>query len=220
MSLELRGFQKRLREIQGFEIRADFAVKPGERLVLSGLSGSGKTTIFRFLAGLDRDAAGQVFLQGRDVTSLDPEKRGIGVVFQEPIVFPTLSVLENAAFGLRVRGVGAEARREMTLPWLKRVGLASRLGVASDQLSGGEKQRLALVRAWVWKPGAVLLDEPFSALDPGLRHELGELLLEFHQSLTIPLVIVTHDPQEAARLGTRQITGQVLTGSSVFCANR
>ncbi len=208
MSLELRGFRKSL---PGLELRADFEVKPGERLVLAGPSGAGKTTLFRFLAGIDREADGSVFLLGQDITRLAPEKREVALVFQEPMVFPALSVVENAAFGLRVRGVGESERRERVIPWLKQVGLGGRLESDPESLSGGEKQRLSLVRALVWKPRALLLDEPFSALDPSLRGELGSLLLELHQNLTIPLLLVTHDPDEARRLGTRQLACQILS---------
>jgi ABC-type Fe3+/spermidine/putrescine transport system ATPase subunit len=218
MALQVRSFHTRF---SGLEIRADFTVQSGERVVLSGPSGSGKTTLFRFICGLHSGlqsdtaapAEGRVWLEGREITDTPPEKREIGVVFQEPTIFPYLSVLENAALGLRVRGVGATHRRELTLPWLERVGLGAKLEVDPDLLSGGEKQRLALVRALVWKPKALLLDEPFTALDPALRLELGSILMELHQSLTIPLLLVTHDRTEAERLGTRELECQVLSAS-------
>ncbi|MFN7684291.1 MAG: ATP-binding cassette domain-containing protein [Oligoflexia bacterium] len=217
MSLELKRFRK---AFSNFELRAHFSVEDRERLVLRGPSGCGKTTLFRFIAGLDHSHRhshshrinGELWLDGREITELAPEQREIGVVFQEPIVFPALSLVENAAFGLKVRGVPRAQRHEIVLPWLRRVGLGERLDVEPDQLSGGEKQRLSLVRAVVWKPKALLLDEPFSALDPGLRQELGEIVIELHQSLTVPLVLVTHDPQEASRLGTRELDCQILDG--------
>jgi putative spermidine/putrescine transport system ATP-binding protein len=208
MSLNLRAFRKRLPLL---ELRADFEVGPGERVVLAGASGAGKTSVFRFLAGLDRGAEGSIILDGREVTGLVPERREIALVFQEPIVFPALSVIENAAFGLRVRGSSESDRRAQVEPWLRRVGLGGKAEADPEQLSGGEKQRLALVRALVWRPRALLLDEPFSALDPALRQELGSVLLELHQSLTIPLLLVTHDPEEARRLGTRQLECQILS---------
>lgn len=216
MALQVRSFQTCF---SGLEIRADFTVQSGERVVLSGPSGSGKTTLFRFISGLQPSfggspgapTGGQVWLEGRDITGTPPEKREIGVVFQEPVIFPYLSVLENAALGLRVRGVGETQRREFTLPWLERVGLGGKLEADPDLLSGGEKQRLALVRALVWKPKALLLDEPFTALDPALRLELGSILMELHQNLTIPLLLITHDREEAERLGTRELCCQVLS---------
>lgn len=211
MALQVRSFITRF---SGLEIRADFTVQPGERVVLSGPSGSGKTTLFRFIAGLQGAVnvpEGQVWLEGKDISHRPPEKRDIGVVFQEPVIFPYLSVLENAAFGLRVRGVGTSDRRELTVPWLERVGLGAKLETEPELLSGGEKQRLALVRALVWRPKALLLDEPFTALDPSLRIELGSMLMELHQSLTIPLLLVTHDRAEAERLGTRELQCQVLS---------
>lgn len=210
MSLEIRNYKKRWSALQ---LEAGFAARAAERLVLSGPSGSGKTSLFRFIAGLDPEGEGEVRLEGASISGLAPEHRGLGVVFQEPIVFPHLSVIENAAFGLRMRGIGASERRATVLPWLERVGLAGRLDSDPDTLSGGEKQRLALVRAVVWKPRALLLDEPFSALDPGLRHELGRVLLDLHQRLTVPLLLVTHDLEEARRLGTRVLECQILSGS-------
>jgi ABC-type sulfate/molybdate transport systems ATPase subunit len=185
-------------------IEADLSVRPHERLVLSGPSGSGKTTIFRFLAGFPVEGceSGRVLLGSQDLTGQSPEQRGLGVLFQEALVFPALSVLENAAFGLKVRGVGKDERRHDVMPWLERCGLARHADAPATTLSGGEKQRLALVRALCWKPRALLLDEPFSALDPALRSEMGEWLLELHAAHPVPFVLVTHDLYEAERLGT------------------
>lgn len=215
MSLAIRGFRRLFSSI---EIRADFEVRPDERLVISGPSGSGKSTILRFVSGLDspgdRNVQGRVLLGERDVSGLAPERRDMGMVFQEPLVFPALSVIDNASFGLKVRGMGADERREAVLPWLERVGLRHRLEADPDTLSGGEKQRLALVRAVAFGPKALLLDEPFSALDPALRLELGALVSELHQKLTVPLVLVTHDPAEAERVGTRTLACQIISEGS------
>jgi ABC-type Fe3+/spermidine/putrescine transport system ATPase subunit len=185
-------------------IDAEFSVCRGERLILSGPSGSGKTTIFRFLAGFSVEGceSGRVLLGSQDLTHRAPEQRGFGILFQEAVVFPALSVLENAAFGLKVRGVGQDERRQLVMPWLERCGLLQHADADATTLSGGEKQRLALVRALCWKPHAVLLDEPFSALDPALRSEMGRWLLELHAAQPVPLVLVTHDSEEAGRLGT------------------
>ena len=204
--------------VDGFRVQfpqlameAGFHVSRGERLVISGASGSGKTTIFRFMAGLEVEGleSGRILLGAADLTGIPPERRSFGVLFQEAQVFPSLSVFENAAFGLRVRGVGMEERRRQVEPWLERAGLSRAADTAASSLSGGEKQRLALVRALVWRPEALLLDEPFSALDPGLRREMGDWLLELHRDHPVPLVLVTHDEEEAARIGTRILPLQV-----------
>ncbi len=201
-TLKLETFRVRFPNLT---IEADLGVERGERLVLSGPSGSGKTTMFRFLAGLPVDGveSGRVLLGTQDLTEWSPEHRGFGILFQEAVVFPALSVLENAAFGLKVRGVGPEECRQQVMPWLERCGLARHAHGSATTLSGGEKQRLSLVRALCWKPHALLLDEPFSALDPALRTEMGQWLLELHAAHPVPLVLVTHDLHEAERLGTR-----------------
>jgi ABC-type Fe3+/spermidine/putrescine transport system ATPase subunit len=210
-TLKLEGFRVRFPRLA---IEAELSVNRGERLVLSGPSGSGKTTIFRFLAGFPVEGceSGRVLLGSLDLTECSPEQRGLGVLFQEAVVFPALSVLENAAFGLKVRGVAKDERRREVMPWLERSGLARHADVPATTLSGGEKQRLALVRALCWKPRALLLDEPFSALDPALRSEMGKWLLELHTVHPVPLVLVTHDGEEASRLGTRILAMQAAGG--------
>jgi len=202
--LKLEDFQVRLPRLT---IRAAFEVGSGERCVLTGPSGGGKTTIFRFLAGFPVDGleSGRLLLGGEDLTGTAPESRGFGVLFQEAVVFPALSVVENAAFGLKARGVRQEERRARVLPWLEKCGLVASADGPAAALSGGEKQRLALVRALCWQPRALLLDEPFSALDPALRAEMGRWLVELHAAHPVPLILVTHDPEEAARIGTRSL---------------
>ncbi|MBU6374556.1 MAG: ATP-binding cassette domain-containing protein [Bdellovibrionales bacterium] len=211
MSLQVTDFHA---SFSGLSIEASFRVLPGERLVLSGPSGSGKTSLLRFIAGFsgNNSAAGKVFLAGQEISLRVPERRELGVIFQEPQVFPSLSVLENAAFGLRVRGVGRRERRDRVLPWLERVGLGPLADQSPLTLSGGEKQRLALVRALAWGPQALLLDEPFSALDPISRREMGQWLIEIHRENPIPLLLVTHDQDEATRVGTRILAPEIKPG--------
>lgn len=197
--LRLEGFR---RELGAFALSADFEVKGGERAGLVGRSGSGKTTLLRLIAGLDAVDAGRVSLDGRDITRLAPEARGIGYVFQEQALFPSLSVLENAAFALRMRGASREEREREAMPWLERVGLAGLAGASVLKLSGGERQRVAFVRALMWKPRVLLLDEPFSALDAGLRASLRSQLVELHELWPVPLILVTHDEADLEAVAT------------------
>ncbi|NDD92861.1 ATP-binding cassette domain-containing protein [bacterium] len=210
-SLRLEQFRA---DFLDLSIEAAFSVGPGERLVLNGPSGSGKTSIFRFISGLNApgEVRGRVYLGAQEITQLPPERRELGVVFQEAQLFPNLSILENAAFGLKVRGVEKKERRSRVMPWLERCGLGRSAEASPLSLSGGEKQRLALVRALAWGPRALLLDEPFSALDPVSRREMGDWLMELHRENPVPLVLVTHDPDEAARVGARILAVQIEKG--------
>ncbi|HTL11519.1 MAG TPA: ATP-binding cassette domain-containing protein, partial [Bdellovibrionota bacterium] len=154
-------------------VAVTFEVAPGERLAITGPSGSGKTTVLRWLAGLRRPEAGRVILDGVDITDRAPERRRMGLVFQEDTLLPHLNVLDNASMGLRLQGVGAIERKGLALEWLGRVGLADRARDRVGVLSGGERRRVALVRALVWNPGAILLDEPFNGLDAPLKKDLA-----------------------------------------------
>ncbi len=201
----------------GLELRADFAVAGGERAALLGSSGSGKTTLLRLLAGLDRADSGRILLDGREITALAPEKRDIGVIFQEQALFPALDVLDNVTFGLRMRGVQAGEREAQGMEWLERVGLASKARSNVNVLSGGERQRVAFARAVSWKPRALLLDEPFSALDPSLRSALRQELLRLHSLWPVPLLLVTHDEADVAELATRRLRIDVQGEKRIVC---
>jgi ABC-type Fe3+/spermidine/putrescine transport system ATPase subunit len=194
------------RRIGDFTLEADFAVGPAERMVIQAPSGTGKTSLLRILAGLERPDRGQVWLGGRDVTELAPPRRDIGVVFQDAALFGSMSVWENAAFGLRMRGMGKARRREEALKWLERVGLARQAEAGVATLSGGERQRVGFVRALIWKPRLLLLDEPFSALDAGLRQGLRRELLGLLQGEPVPMILVTHDREDAEALATATAT--------------
>ena len=200
--LVLSNIRKRL---GSFEVCANFTIAPGERAALVGRSGSGKTTLLRLIAGLDlltRSDQGEIKLGDQVITELAPEKRAIGMVFQDQALFPALSVLENASFGLRMRGFAKAERDRLTLPWLEKIGLASHAHASVNQLSGGERQRVAFVRALVWKPKLLLLDEPFSALDTELRSLLRRELVELHQLWPVPLLMVTHDEADLEAVAT------------------
>jgi putative spermidine/putrescine transport system ATP-binding protein len=168
----------------------------------------------RLLAGLDTlggpTDSGRIWLDRNEITQAPVERRQIGFVFQDPALFESMSVLENAAFGLRMRGAGKSERRSAVLPWLAKVGLDARADDGVEWLSGGERQRLALVRALCWKPRLVLLDEPFSALDRELRQALRADLLALHREWPVPWVLVSHDREDVESLATseRKIIGR------------
>ena len=202
--LRVQGLRK---QIGALTLAADFTVKAGERVGIIGPSGCGKTSLLRAVSGLDRKSQdqGQVFLGPDNITGWPAERRQIGMVFQEASLFPGLNVLENAAFGLRMQGLAKKERDERALVWLDKVGLRALANSSVENLSGGEKQRIAFVRAIVWKPRALLLDEPFSALDAELREGLRRELVELHQLWPVPLLFVTHDQADLNAVVTRTL---------------
>jgi putative spermidine/putrescine transport system ATP-binding protein len=191
--------------IAGFVLEADFAVNPGDRAVVTGPSGSGKTTLLRVISGLrplEPADRGKIFLQNREITHLAPQHREMGFVFQDATLFPSMSVLENVIFGLKMHGVSREQQLTLADEWLKKVDLLAKKNAGVENLSGGEKKRIAFIRALIWKPKLLLLDEPFSALDPGLRSALRQQLLDLHQLWPVPVFMVTHDQQDIETLAT------------------
>jgi molybdate transport system ATP-binding protein len=171
-----------------------------------GPNGSGKTTLLRALAGLVPIGRGRVAIDGRPVEDtaerlrLAPEARGVGVVFQDHLLFDHLTALDNVAFGLRARGVPRDEARRRAADWLERVGIAAAAARRPRQLSGGESQRVALARALVTEPAVLLLDEPLAAVDASARAELRHVLRGELQRYAGSRIIVTHDPIEAAAL--------------------
>jgi ABC-type Fe3+/spermidine/putrescine transport system ATPase subunit len=216
MALEFEGLEVRgLRhEIGLIRLEADFSLGRADRLVIRASSGAGKSTLLRLIAGLEPLDQGSLRLDGREITSVATPFRNIGMIFQETALFESLSVLENAAFGLRMRGATRRSRREQAMPWLKRVGLADRADDPVGPLSGGEKQRVAFVRALIWKPRLLLLDEPFSALDTELRLGLRRELLELLKGTPVPTILVTHDREDAEMLATRTASIAEFPGGS------
>ncbi len=172
-------------------------------LTLLGPSGSGKTTTLMMLAGFEQPSEGRILLQGRDIAQLPPHKRGIGVVFQSYALFPHMSVAENVAFPLEVRGVSKADRAARVRKALAAVRLESFGDRRPAQLSGGQQQRVALARAMVFEPPIVLLDEPLGALDKALREEMQFEIRDIHQRLGVTMMYVTHDQQEALTLSDR-----------------
>jgi len=179
----------------------DAAVEDGRSLAILGPSGCGKSTALRLVAGLERPDSGKLLLGGRDATERPARERGLGVVFQDFALFPHLSVVDNVAYGLAVRGLSRAERRTKAEALLARLGLEGfeRREVAS--LSGGERQRVALARALAIDPAAVLLDEPLSSLDPELRKRLRSELRDLQRREGFTMLAVTHDIEEAFLLG-------------------
>lgn len=175
----------------------------GTCTAILGPSGSGKSTILRIIAGLEDPSGGRVLINGVDVTTTLPERRGIGMVFQRPLLFPHLSVLDNIAFAARAAGMTKTLARQDALRYLDMVQLADFGHRPIRSLSGGQEQRVALARALAAKPTILLLDEPFSALDPTLQDEMHGLLAEIRHELSPTVLLVTHDRDEAVAVADR-----------------
>ncbi len=201
-ALALEGLAVRFGNAPGLR-GLSLAVSPGERIVLLGASGAGKTTLLRAVAGLTPIEAGRIAIRGRDVTALPAEQRDAVYLHQTPLLFPHLSVFENVAFPLRIRGLAEPSLRATVAELLESVRLDDLAGRRPHTLSGGQKHRAALARAMAARPAVLLLDEPLTALDPSLRDEVRTTLLSLQAHYRPALVIVTHDLEDAAVLGDR-----------------
>jgi len=196
MRIEVAGVAKSFGE---FTALSDVSLhaEEGSLTALLGPSGSGKSTLLRIIAGLEAPDSGTVVIDGRDVTAARPQERGIGFVFQHYAAFKHMSVRENIAFGLRIRKRPKPAVRARVDELLELVGLSAWAGQRPAQLSGGQRQRMALARALAVEPRALLLDEPFGALDANVRAELRRWLRRLHDEQGVTTVLVTHDQEEA-----------------------
>lgn len=186
-------------------VALDTEIAPGEVLSVMGPSGSGKSTLLAYLAGFLApafQASGRVLLDDRDIGALPAERRGIGLLFQDPLLFPHLSVAGNLRFGMPRAGADKAARVDQALAHIGLAGFGER---DPATLSGGQKARVALMRLLLSAPCAVLLDEPFSTLDTHLRQEMRRLVFEHLREAGLPSLLVTHDREDAEAAGGRVI---------------
>ena len=201
-AISLRGLSKHFGDVRAVD-GVDLDIADGEFFSMLGPSGSGKTTVLRLIAGFERVTAGTVTLGGEDVTTRAPFDRDVNTVFQDYALFPHMSVLDNVAYGLRVRGTGKAERRRQAEEALATVQLAGYGNRRPGQLSGGQRQRVALARSIIVRPKVLLLDEPLGALDLKLREQMQVELKELQRELGITFVFVTHDQEEALTLSDR-----------------
>jgi ABC-type Fe3+/spermidine/putrescine transport system ATPase subunit len=186
-----------------FEIDLELEIENGEFFSLLGPSGCGKTTLLRLIAGLDSPDGGRVLLNGRDITNLSPDKRRIGMVFQNYALFPHLSVTENIEYGLKLGKHSPAERKQRVDEMLGLFRIETLAKRMVPQLSGGEQQRVALARALAPRPEILLLDEPFSALDYEIRSRLRDELKQLQQNLGFTTIFVTHQQEEAISISDR-----------------
>ncbi|WP_214628475.1 quaternary amine ABC transporter ATP-binding protein [Paenibacillus agaridevorans] len=189
--------------------QAEFSIEEGEIFVIMGLSGSGKSTLVRLLNRLIEPTAGQLLFSGQDVMKMSAEqlrefrRKNIGMVFQKFALFPHRTVLRNAEYGLEVQGIGKKERKEMAMRSLELVGLKGWEDSYPEQLSGGMQQRVGLARGLANDPDILLMDEAFSALDPLIRKDMQDELLELQSQMKKTIIFITHDLDEALRIGDR-----------------
>jgi sulfate transport system ATP-binding protein len=201
-AIVVRGANKHFGDFAALD-NVDFTVPKGSLTSLLGPSGSGKSTLLRAIAGLDNPDTGTVVINGRDVTNIPPQHRGIGFVFQHYAAFKHLTVRGNVAFGLKIRKKPKSEIKAKVDNLLEVVGLAGFQNRYPNQLSGGQRQRMALARALAVDPEVLLLDEPFGALDAKVREDLRAWLRRLHDEVHVTTVLVTHDQSEALDISDR-----------------
>ncbi|MHC1692578.1 MAG: ABC transporter ATP-binding protein [Sphaerochaetaceae bacterium] len=183
----------------------DLTINPGEFVTLLGPSGCGKTTLLRMIAGFEMPTSGKILIDGNDVISKTPDKRDLGMVFQNYALFPHLNVFNNIAYGLKIKKIDPKEIRERVLDGLKVVKMDDFAERVPAQMSGGQQQRVALVRALVMKPGVLLFDEPLSNLDAKLRIHMREEIRRIQKEFGITTVYVTHDQSEAMAMSDKVV---------------
>ncbi len=205
--LTIRGLSK---SFDRHKVLSDFdlEIAHGEFVTLLGPSGCGKTTLLRLIAGFERPDSGDILLDGADLLPLPPEKRQVNTVFQSYALFPHLTVFDNVAFGLSLRGLKGEPLRQRVSAALRAVKMEPFGTRYPGQLSGGQQQRVAMARAVINRPRVLLLDEPLSALDARLRREMQVELKRLQRDLNITFILVTHDQEEALSMSDRVVVMQ------------
>ncbi|WP_395687480.1 ABC transporter ATP-binding protein [Caenimonas koreensis] len=197
--IEFRNVTKRYGDAPApFAVKGiSFTVASGTLTTILGPSGCGKTTTLRMIAGLESPTSGEIFIAGRDVTTLGPAERNVSMMFQSYALFPHMDVVENVAYGLRMSGIDKAPARTRAVETLRNVGLVGFDARLPSELSGGQQQRVALARALVLEPAVLLFDEPLSNLDARLRREMREEIRALQQRLGLTVAYVTHDQSEA-----------------------
>lgn len=188
-----------------FSINVDFYVSNGEFVSILGPSGSGKTTTLHIIAGFVPQDSGKIIKDGIDISALPPNKRNIGIVFQDYALFPYLTVFSNIAFGLKLKHIKKEEIKQKVYNLAEQLGITHILNKYPEMISGGEKQRVALARAMIVNPDVLLMDEPLSSLDAKIREKLMRDLKSFHKKFHTTIIYVTHDQSEAMYLSERII---------------
>lgn len=200
--IEIRNLAKAFGSVKAVD-GVDLDINSGEFITLLGPSGSGKTTVLRMIAGFEDPDSGTIKLSGQDITHLPPYDRDVNTVFQDYALFPHMDVISNIEYGLRVKKIPKEERREKALNALQQVRLSGFEERKPNQLSGGQRQRVALARALVNRPSVLLLDEPLGALDLKLRQQMQIELKELQREVGITFIFVTHDQEEALTMSDR-----------------
>ena len=202
MSIELKKVSKQFGNVAAVS-NVSFSVNEGELLALLGPSGGGKTTVLRMIAGLEMPTDGDIYVRGQRVNDLSVQQRNIGFVFQNYALFKNMNVFKNIAFGLKVKKWKRADIKARVYELLELFGLQELERRYPHQLSGGQRQRVAIARALAPKPGVLLLDEPFGAVDAKIRQELREWLVTLHHELNVTTIFVTHDQEEAMEMSNR-----------------
>jgi len=194
---------------------SDLSVESGSILAVMGKSGSGKSTFLNALAGFEPSVEGVVRFNGMELSSLPPERRQISIVFQNPALFPHLTVLGNVCFGLKIKKLNENVQKELAMLWLKKLEISELAERNPDSLSGGEAQRVALARALVVGFPILLLDEPFSGLDVRLRTGARKVVKDLVGEFKLVTILVSHDPEDIKEMADKICTierGQLMSG--------